>query len=53
MYLVDMGKYKREHGRGYWTLTAIEILSMYAFAIYKQYHQGGDLSIKAIQGSIR
>ena len=33
MDLVDMGKYKRENGGIYSILTAIEILSRYAFAI--------------------
>ena len=33
MDLVDMGKYKRDNGGMYWILTAIEILSRYAFAI--------------------
>ena len=33
MDLVDMGKYKDENNGRYWILTAIEILSRYAFAI--------------------
>lgn len=33
MDLVDMGKYKRDNGGMYWILTAVEILSRYAFAI--------------------
>jgi transposase InsO family protein len=33
MDLVDMGKYKSKNGGYYWILTAIDILSRYAFAI--------------------
>ena len=33
MDLVDMGKYKRDNGGMYWILTAVEVLSRYAFAI--------------------
>ena len=29
----DLGKYKRDNGGIYWILTAVEILSSYAFAI--------------------
>ena len=31
--LVDMGKYKHKNKGNYWILTAVEILSRYAFAI--------------------
>ena len=33
MDLVDMGKYKNQNKGYYWILTAVEILSRYAFAI--------------------
>ena len=33
MDLVDMGSYKNQNKGYYWILTAIEILSRYAFAI--------------------
>ena len=52
MDLVDMGKYKNKNKGYYWILTAIEILSRYAFAI-PVYRKDTNHMTKAVEELLR